>query len=120
MRVKIFEYKGYVGIDSDPNSEGLVAKPGGGSLGVVMDASKADISPKALELIKKVRKGRDGLGEIDVFGTTEKPILGWLGGYKKAFKPEEIESSRDFNPNLLKSVEGVEAPDGFKKFIDTL
>ncbi len=118
MRTKIFAYKGYVGILSGPDAEHMVAKPGNGNLGCVFKAQGVDVSPEALTLLKSVGRGSGGLGEVDIFQAGDKVIIGWLGGYLKAFKPSEIEMSRDYNPGLLSSTEGVEVPEEFKKFID--
>ena len=120
MRTKIFCYNGIIGILSGPDSEGLVAKPEGGNLGCVLESTGVDISHDALELLKKVRRGHDDLGEVDIFSAGEKVIVGWLGGYMKAFRPEDIEGSSSYNASLLKATEGVETPQEFKDFVDSL
>jgi hypothetical protein len=120
-KTKIFAYKGYVGIQSAPDAEGMIAKPEGGNFGVVVDADKAEISTEALELLKKVKRGRSSLGDIDVFQADDKMvILGWIGGYLNAFKPSDVEGSREYKPELLKATEGVEIPVEFKTYIDSL
>lgn len=115
---KVFIYKGIVGIQSEETSDAIITKPGGGSLGCVCDADKVKISKEALEALKKIPQGNDGLGEIDVFKSGDKTIFGWLGGYIKAFNPNNIETSRDYDPNLLKSSEDVEIPKEFMEFVD--
>lgn len=121
MRTSIFAYKGIIGILSSPEAEGLIAKPGNGNLGCVLDASKIDISIEALELLKTIRRGRGGLGEIDIFKAGDtKVIFGWLGGYMKLFKPSEIETSRDYDPSLLVSSEDVIIPEDFKKVVESI
>lgn len=120
MRTAIFAYKGYVGIKSHPSSEGIVAKPGDGNLGVVMESTGVDVSPEALDLLKKVKRSHDDLGEFDVFKAGDKIIVGWLGGYLRAFKPEDIEGSSTYQPSLLNPVEGVTTPQEFIDFIDNL
>lgn len=120
MNTTVFTHKGFIGIQSSPDAEGFLAKPGNGNLGCVLDASKVLISPEALELLKKIPKGHDGLGEIDVFPSGDKVIFGWLGGYMKAFLPEEIETSREYDPSLLKATEGVETPKEFIEMVDSL
>lgn len=96
MRTKIFAYKGVVGIQSGPDAEQIMAKPGGGNLGCVFNAEGVDISPEALGLLNNIPRGRDSLGEIDVFQAGDKVIVGWLGGYLKAFNPKNVETSREF------------------------
>lgn len=36
-KVKVFAYKGFVGISADENSEGIIAHPGNGNLGVEIE-----------------------------------------------------------------------------------
>lgn len=119
-KTTVFEYKGYIGIKSHPKADGMIAPAGGGNIGCVCDASKVQISKEALELLKKIPRGRDGLGEIDVFGSGDKKIFGWMGGFLRVFKPSEIETSRDYDPSILTHTDGVEVPKDFKTFIDNL
>lgn len=116
---KVFIYKGIMGIQSNENSDALIAKPGNGNLGCVCDASKVQISKEALDALKSIPRGHDGLGEIDIFQSGDKVIFGWLGGYLKAFKPENIETSIDYNPSLLKHSDDVEIPKEFIEFVDS-
>ena len=119
MKTKIFAYKGIVGIESNPDAEGLLAKPGGGNIGCVLNAASAEISQEALDVLKSIPRGRDGLGDIDVFKADDgRVIIGWLGGYKKVVT-KDSETSRDYNPSLLQATENVEVPEDFKEFVDT-
>ena len=106
---------------SSPEAEGMIAKPENGNLGCVVNAANIDISVDALELLKKVKKGKGGLGDIDVFKADEGLIIfGWLGGYLNAFLPKDILASRDYSPELLNAIEGVEADQDFMNYIDSL
>jgi hypothetical protein len=119
MKTTIFTYKGIVGILSSPDAEGMIAKPGNGNIGCVVDGSMIEISPDALEVLKQIPRGHDGLGDIDCFGSNDgKVVFGWLGGYMKAFSPNEIETSRDYNPGLLTATENVETPKTFIEWVD--
>ena len=69
MKTTIFAYKGIIGIQSSPDAEGLIAKPGNGNLGCVIDAASVEIQKEALDLLLKIPKGRDGLGDFDVLKT---------------------------------------------------
>lgn len=119
-KVNVFVYNGYVGIDANPDAEGIVAHPGNGSLGVVTEADKVQFSAEAVEALKRIRKSHDDLGDVDIFQAGDKVILGWLGGYKRAFKPEEVEGSSSYDASLIKATEGVEVPQEFKDFVDSL
>ncbi len=120
-KVKVFSYKGFVGISSSPESEGIIAHPGNGNLGVVCNAKDVEISEEALELLKKVKKGNDDLGDIDVFKSSDGMIVfSWLGGYLRVLRPDSVEGSRDTNMGLLSSTPGVEPEKGFIDYIDSL
>ena len=47
----------------------------------------------------------------------EMVCFGWMGQNLKMFEPTDIEGDRDYKPNLLTSVDGVETP---KEFVDTV
>ena len=119
MKTTIFAYKGIIGIQSSPDAEGLIAKPGNGNLGCVIDAASVEIQKEALDLLLKIRKGHDDLGDFDVFQADDKKIIiSWLGGYLKVFIPNKTETSRDYNPKLLVATDGVVAPKEFIDYID--
>lgn len=120
MKIQVFAYKGYVGISASPDCEGIVAHPGNGNLGVVSEADKVEFSSEAVEALRQVKKSDDDLGDVDIFQADDEVIFAWLGGYKKAFKPEHIEGSNSYDASLIKATEGVEVPQDFKEFIDNL
>jgi hypothetical protein len=122
MRTKVFAYKGFVGIVSNPKAEGLLNDPlKPGQLGFIVDADYVDIQPEALELLKKVRTSGDDIGEVDAWKCADgKTAFSWLGGPWKVFSPDEegCTSSRTYDPSLLKATEGVETPQDFIEFIE--
>jgi hypothetical protein len=77
---KVFIYKGVIGIQSEETSEALLVKPDVGTLGCICDASKVKISKEALDVLKTIPKGHDGLGEIDTYQSGDKILFMWLGG----------------------------------------
>ncbi|MFA5312754.1 MAG: hypothetical protein WC375_05445 [Methanomassiliicoccales archaeon] len=109
---------------SDFNAEGLLNDPTKpGQLGFVIDASFVDISPSALEIIKKVPKSGDDIGDVDVYKMDDgnQVIFCWLGGPMKAFKlSDEISGSNSYDPSCLKSNPDVKVDPGFIKFVDNL
>lgn len=120
MKTKVFEYKGYVGIQSSLEAEGLLNEPDQpGQLGFVVDANYVEISPKALEVLKKIPKSNDDIGDIDVYQTEDKKVIFcWLGGPLKVICPDEVSGSSSYNANLLKPSKNVKVPQEFMDFID--
>lgn len=120
MRTKIFSHRGYIGIESNVSAEGLLNNPKEkGQLGLVINAKYIDISVTALEILKKIRKGHDGLGEIDVYKANDGTIVfSMLGGPLKIVNPRTCETSRDYDPSLLVTCDNVDIPDGFIDYID--
>jgi len=58
-----------------------------------------------MELLKKISKGSDGLGDPDIFGDNESNVVfGWIGGVFALKDPKHCEGSRDYNPSLLDGV----------------
>jgi len=122
MRTKIFEYKGYIGIQSAVDAEGLLNDPTkSGELGFVLDAAFVDIHPRALKLLMTIPKSGDDIGDFDVYKADDgRVILGWLGGPLKMFRPEEVSGSSVYSPELLKSDKTVECDPKFIKYIDSI
>lgn len=121
MRTQVFTHKGYVGIMSDVQAEGLLNNPSQpGELGFVVDASFVDIQPEALELLKEIKKGRDSIGDVDVFQAGDKVIFGWLGGPLCLLDPKKASGSRDYNTSLLKSNPDVKPPQDFIDVVEAL
>jgi hypothetical protein len=122
MKTQVFAHKGWVGISSSTDAEGLLNKPmDAGQLGFVVDAAFVDISPEALELLKRVPKSSDDIGEVDIFGSNDGMIIfSWLGGIKKMFKPEHVSSSNSYNPSLISTTVPVEIDPAFIKIVETM
>lgn len=119
MRTKVFVHRGFIGIQSDYNAEGLLNDPSKpGQLGFVVDADFCDFQPEAIELLKKVPKSRDDIGDVDVFKAGEKVIFAWLGHSHKILDLDrEISGSSNYNPRLLKPT-NFDTPKSFKQYID--
>ncbi len=112
---KVFYYKGYIGIQCKPDSEALIAV----NMGCVCDASKMQISARAIQALKTIRKNHGSFGTIEIFKSNDnKVIFGWLGGYYLKFRATDAQGSRDFNPDLLIATENVEIPKEFIEIVD--
>ena len=121
MKTQVFSHKGIIGIQSDYKAEGLINDPTQpGQLGFVVDADQVEIQPEALELLKKVKRSGDDIGDVDVFSADGgKVVFAWLGGPMRAMDPNEVEGSSTYDAGLLKSTEGVTPPQDFIDFVNT-
>ena len=102
-RTQIFSYNGWIGIKSGLKVDGLLNNPmEKNQLGFVVDTEFVDITPEALELLKKVPRSGDDIGEVDIWKTNDgKIIIAWLGPWIKMFKPEDITGSNTYDASLI-------------------
>lgn len=66
---------------------------------VIMNTAKnLGVSAEALELLKYLKRGRDSLGDINWFATTNgtNSAFSWIGGMQAIKDINEIETSRDY------------------------
>lgn len=121
MRTQIFYYKGYVGVQSSLDAEGLLNNPAEpGHLGFIVDAEYVDIQPEALDEILKLEKSDDDIGNFDVKKVNEKTWIMWLG-YELAvfdFNNKSIYGSRYLDTSTLKSNPEVKPSNEFINYID--
>ena len=84
-----------------------------------MDSARnVGISAEALELLRKVRRGHDDLGDIDWFRTGTKAAFCWLGGPYRIVDPNKAEGSRSFG--IFEYVQiANDVPEGAKGVIDS-
>lgn len=122
MRTKIFEYKGYIGIQSSVNAEGLLNDPmKKGQLGFVLDADYVDIQPEALELLKQIKVTGDDVSDINVYTSNDnKRVIAWLGGPLIVLHPLKSEASNGYEINILTSCTDVTPSESFIKYIDSI
>ncbi len=127
MNTKIFVYKGWIGIQSSEKVEGLIAKPGNGNIGVVVNTAHCEITPEAKNAFKSA--GKEGGSFAPYMLTTHagagkdhgKSSFGWLGGYLNAGKTSQIKLGRDCDKDVLNDmieVKDMEIPRAFKEFVD--
>lgn len=122
MRTQIFYYKGYVGVQSSLDAEGLFNNPAEpGQLGFIVDAEYVDIQPEALDEILKLEKSYDDIGDFDVKKVDEKTYIMWLGGPLRVFdfNDKSISGSRYLNTSTLKSNPEIKPSDEFINYIDS-
>ena len=120
MDTKIFAHKGYLGIQSSYEAEGLENNPKDNKdLGFVVNAAYCAIQPAALEILRNVPKSNDDIGEIDVFKDKEGTVfMCWLGGSMVAFEPNsDISIKRQYMPELLTATD-FETPVDFIDFVE--
>lgn len=127
FKVRVFIYADHFGIDVDQEydeetetvtlPEGILNSPyDEGQLGMVFDPSCVLIAPEALEAIKKAPREGGSFAPLMVGDN----MFAFMGGSKCCWKVSEIAISRDCRPDLLKATEGIEAPEDFKEYVDTL
>lgn len=62
---------------------------------VIGDTAYVGISAEAYEVLKTIRKGRDSLGDIDLFATSDGSFaFATLGGPCVLVNPQDAEASR--------------------------
>jgi hypothetical protein len=123
MRTQIFAYKGFIGILSNSNSEGIINDPIlQDSRGFSVDVKGIDISKEALGLLKKMKGHAGKDGELDIFKTADNIIIfSWLGGEYKIIDPKKSSFSLENDSSLFTPLdEGPEPPEEFINFINSL
>lgn len=139
MRTKIFAYKGVIGIKSALTADGIVNNPEENGLvfnergHVMLDENKqkiripvflvrascVDISPEALDLLKKIKKGKEPIGEVMSYKAGEVDIFGWTGGPLKILSSKVL-GDVNYNPSILKSTNGVIIEKSLIAYVDKL
>ena len=99
--VRVTFYKGWVIIDG-PDSDTLDPDwlpAGHGRIGclVTNTSSRLGVSPEALTALKRVKRGRDDIGDVMWFkADTDYHTFGWLGGPKKILNPDTAEGDSTY------------------------
>jgi hypothetical protein len=128
VKVKLHEYKGILVIETvNPQKKHSDFIPSGdGRFGCVLakcDPTTLGISKEAFALLSKVKRGRDSLGDLDIFKANDNQVVfGWIGGVFALQDPKQSTGSREYDPSLLtgkyKEIAN-EAPKGAKEAIDS-
>lgn len=127
MKTRIFTYKGWLGIESSPEAEGLVAKPGNGNMGCVLRTDCVEITPEAKQVFNNAK--REGGSFAPFMLTTHKGAgvehgkssVGWLGGYLQACEFADVLIGRDCDKKAVEymiEVADMEIPSEFKQLVD--
>ena len=121
MRTQVFAYKGFVGIESSHEAEGLLNCPSQlGQLGFVLDANFVDVSPEACELLKKVQRSGHDLGDINVFKADNGSVIfSWLGRDTALIDVDKATGSSTYDASLLKPCSDVKIPQDFIDYVDS-
>lgn len=110
---RIFAYRGYVGVSA---GDAFVNDPSApGQLGCIVLIENVDISQEAYDLLQKVKRSRDSIGDVMCWGTT----FAWMGQASRVIDVKKAEGDRDYAPELLKGrITPVEPVKQFIKAID--
>jgi hypothetical protein len=120
--IQVFGYKGIIGIDAR-HHESFVNDPyAPGQLGFVALLSDCQFNAEAKELLSKVKRSKDDIGEVDFFNSLSKDIFAWLGGPIRALDINQIDGSNNYNYELVNKIEPVEfdLDPEFIKFVESL
>ena len=78
------------------------------------------VSEEAIELLKKIKIGRDSIGDVDWFESVQGDVFGWLGGPKTIKDTaDELETARGFRIRSYVSVPN-DVPADAKAAIDSM
>lgn len=117
IRTSVTAHRGFVCIIGTPDAEGMINDPlAPGENAYMVDASCVDVSPEALELLKKLKNDSD----VDIIclkrddGVT---VFGWKGQHYAAINNVH-KSSTDNDFSLLSIKEGLIVDEGFVKFVN--
>ena len=99
--VQVTAYNNHVVIFADPEAPETEewVPCGNGKFGCVLinTKGKLGISQEALELLRKIKRGRDSLGDLDCFKTADNRwCFSWIGGLARFIDIAEAETSRDY------------------------
>ena len=126
LKVKLTAYKGQLIIETQntENTDPDFVPAGEGRFGCVLSNSKKKlgISKEAMGLLKEIKRGNDGLGDVDAFESGNgNVVFGWIGGQLTITDPKEAVGSREYDTNLLEKnsvrIEN-EVPEGAMEAID--
>ena len=117
MRTQVFAYKGIIGIKSYAEST-FLNDPQSCKLFLV-NTNTVDISPEALVLLKKIKKGEDSIADIMAYKAGETNVFGWGGTLVKIIT-NKVVADKGYNPNTLTSTEGVKVEKSFMAYVDRL
>lgn len=105
MHAKITAHRGFLIFDllATCSIEDEVAtsidRPGNFGQVIMNTAKNVGISPEALELLKKIKPGRDSIGDVDWFSSDDgMDNFAWIGGPKaiKDTRDSDLAGSRDY------------------------
>lgn len=120
--IQVFGYKGIIGIDATQH-ESFVNDPyAPGQLGFVALLADCQFNAEAKELLSKVKRSNDDIGEVDFFNSTSGDIFAWLGGPIRAIDVNQIDGSNSYSYELVNAIEPVEfdLDPEFIKFVESI
>jgi len=94
---------------------------GPGQLGFVLDMDKCEFNQEAIDILLRVKKSSDDIGDVDFFRAGEKNICSWMGG-PMTLVTSKAEGSSTYDYDLIKSIVPVklEIPQDLKDYINSI
>ena len=117
MRTKVFAYKGIIGIKS--YAETIFLNDPQACKMFLVDANTVDISPEALALLKKLKKGDASIADIMSYKAGDTKVFGWSETLVKIIT-KAVVADKCYNPDMLKAVMGVQIEKSFMAYVDKL
>jgi hypothetical protein len=107
--VKVTTYENYLIIESDPETMNEDWVPYGGSkfgCVIVNTNEHLGISSDALEILKKVKRSSDAIGDVDAWKTSDGiDCFSWIGPCKHIIPIDSLEGSRDYDISTISYID---------------
>lgn len=104
IKVKVMGYKGWIIIDTaDPTEDKDFIPAGGPRIGCVLANTKErlGISDEALELLRKIPKGIDDIGDVDCFKSGTNGVFAWLGPARRLVSTVGTSGSNSYDIDAI-------------------
>ncbi len=122
MHARVTAYRGKLVLEllAKASSEDVATsldRPGNIGQVIMHTDRNLGVSEEAIALMKKVRSGRDSIGDIDWFKSNQGDVFGWIGGPCALVDAATCEAARGFAVRSYVSIAN-DVPEGARAAID--